>query len=71
LSELREILENCEMNSIERVVPSIFKRIAKCINCDHLQIRDKALCFFDSDSLMNFLKHFRLCAFPILVPVII
>ena len=71
LSELLDILEVCcDMGKLEPLVPSIFKRIVRCIASPHLQVADRTMCFFENEFFLNILKHFKSVAFPILVPVI-
>ena len=71
LSELNEILEFCDLNSIEVLIPSIFKRIVKCMSGPHLQISDKAMLFFENEHFLNLIKTFRSITFPLLVPIIV
>lgn len=71
LSELVDILEvSCDMNQLERLAPKIFKRLVKCIASPHLQVSDRAMCFFENDFFLNIIKYFKHISFPILVPII-
>jgi serine/threonine-protein phosphatase 2A regulatory subunit B' len=36
----------------------------------HLQVADRAMCFFENDQFLNILKNFKKITFPMLVPVI-
>ena len=38
LTELQEVLEVCEVESVESLIPKLFKRIVKCIGGIHLQL---------------------------------
>lgn len=70
LTELQEVLEVCEVDKIEHLVPRLFKRIVKCIGGIHLQVADRAMCFFENDYFLNILKTYKDKTFPMLVPVI-
>ena len=70
LTELQEVLEVCEVDKIEHLVPRLFKRIVRCIGGIHLQVADRAMCFFENDYFLNILKTYKDKTFPMLVPVI-
>ena len=36
LTELQEVLEVCEVDKVEHLIPRLFKRIVKCIGGIHL-----------------------------------
>jgi serine/threonine-protein phosphatase 2A regulatory subunit B' len=71
LTELQEVLEVCEVNKIDHLVTRLFKRIAKCIGGIHLQVADRAMCFFENDYFLNILKTYKEKTFPMLVPTIV
>jgi serine/threonine-protein phosphatase 2A regulatory subunit B' len=71
LAELQEVLEVCEVDKIEHLVPRLFKRIVRCIGGIHLQVADRAMCFFENDYFLNILKSYKEKTFPMLVPVIV
>ena len=71
LTELQEVLEVCEVEKIDHLVNKLFKRIVKCIGGIHLQVADRAMCFFENDYFLNVLKHYKDKTFPMLVPVIV
>lgn len=71
LTELQEVLEVCEVDKIEPLVPRLFKRIVKCIGGIHLQVADRAMCFFENDYFLNILKTYKAKTFPMLVPIIV
>ena len=71
LTELQEVLEVCEVDKIEKLIPRLFKRIVKCIGGIHLQVADRAMCFFENDYFLNILKTYKDRTFPMLVPVIV
>lgn len=70
LTELQEVLEVCEVDKIEHLVARLFKRIVKCIGGIHLQVADRAMCFFENDYFLNILRTYREKTFPMLVPTI-
>eukprot|EP00826_Nyctotherus_ovalis_P001859 TRINITY_DN1033_c0_g2_i18.p1 TRINITY_DN1033_c0_g2~~TRINITY_DN1033_c0_g2_i18.p1 ORF type:complete len:424 (+),score=124.62 TRINITY_DN1033_c0_g2_i18:108-1379(+) len=71
LTELQEILEVCEVSKIEALVPKLFKRIVKCISGSHLQIADRAMCFFENDFFLNILKSYKEVTFPMIIPTVV
>lgn len=71
LTELQEILEVCDVAKIESQVPKLFKRIVSCISGSHLQIADRAMCFFENDFFINILKQYKEITFPMIVPTIV
>ena len=71
LTELQEVLEVCEVDKIDALVGKLFKRIVKCIGGIHLQVADRAMCFFENDYFLNVLKNYKEKTFPMLVPVIV
>lgn len=71
LTELQEVLEVCEVDKVEHLIPQLFKRIVRCIGGIHLQVADRAMCFFENDYFLNILKTYKDKTFPMLVPVIV
>ncbi|CAD8146100.1 unnamed protein product [Paramecium pentaurelia] len=70
LNELLEVLEVCEISKLEPLIPKLFKRLIKCIAGPHLQVADRAMCFFENDYFLTILKSYKPFTFPLLVPVI-
>lgn len=70
LTELLEVLEVCEITKLEHLVSKLFKRLIKCIAGPHLQVADRAMCFFENDYFLTILKNYKNFTFPLLVPVI-
>jgi serine/threonine-protein phosphatase 2A regulatory subunit B' len=71
LTELQEVLEVCEVDKVEHLINKLFKRIVKCIGGIHLQVADRAMCFFENDYFLNILKTYKDKTFPMLVPIIV
>jgi serine/threonine-protein phosphatase 2A regulatory subunit B' len=71
LTELQEVLEVCEVDKVDSLIPKLFKRIVKCIGGIHLQVADRAMCFFENDYFLNILKTYKDKTFPMLVPIIV
>mmetsp|Transcript_2968 Transcript_2968/g.2556 ORF Transcript_2968/g.2556 Transcript_2968/m.2556 type:complete len:207 (+) Transcript_2968:877-1497(+) len=70
LTELLEVLEVCDIVKLEPLIPKLFKKLVKCIAGSHLQVADRAMCFFENDYFLAILKTYRNQTFPLLVPVI-
>ena len=71
LAELQDVFEVCEVDKIEQLVLKLFMRIVICIGGIHLQVADRAMCFFENDYFLNILKTYKDKTFPMLVPVIV
>lgn len=71
LQELLEVLDVCDISKLEPYVDKLFKRLIKSIASPHLQVSDRAMCFFENDFFLSILRHYKAKTFPILVPVII
>ena len=71
LTELQEVLEVCEVDKVDHLINKLFKRIVKCIGGIHLQVADRAMCFFENDYFLNILKTYKEKTFPMLVPIIV
>jgi serine/threonine-protein phosphatase 2A regulatory subunit B' len=71
LTELQEVLEVCEVEKIEHLIPRLFRRIVRCIGGTHLQVADRAMCFFENDYFLTILKAYKDQTFPMLVPTIV
>jgi len=70
LQELPEVLEFCDVEKIKPLIPKLFKRIVKCISGSHLQVADRAMCLFESESFIQIIKTYKQTTFAMLVPVI-
>jgi serine/threonine-protein phosphatase 2A regulatory subunit B' len=71
LQELLEVLDVCDISKLEPFIEKLFKRLIKSIASPHLQVSDRAMCFFENDFFLSILKHYKSKTFPILVPVIV
>jgi len=72
LQELPEILEFIDpIEKLKPLVTKLFKRIVRCISGFHLQVADRAMCLFESESFIQIIKYYKVITFNILVPVIV
>lgn len=71
LTELQEVLEIVDDDKISDLIVPLFRRIVRCIGGTHLQVADRAMCFFENDYFLNKLKAYKEKTFPMLVPVIV
>jgi len=71
LTELQEVLEVCEVEKLDHMIPRLFRRIVRCIGGTHLQVADRAMCFFENDYFLTILKAYKEKTFPMLVPTIV
>ena len=58
------------MQKLEPYIPKLFKRLIRCIAGSHLQVADRAMCFFENDYFLQILRAYKSIIFPMLVPVI-
>ena len=70
LVELLEVIEFADHDLLKNVVPKLFKRITKCISCEHLKTCDNTMVFFENRYFVSLLKQYKEVAFPIIAPVI-
>ena len=71
LQELPEVLEFCEADKLKPLVTKLFKRIVRCIAGSHLQVADRAMCLFESESFIQIIKQYKTLTFNMLVPIIV
>jgi serine/threonine-protein phosphatase 2A regulatory subunit B' len=71
LTELQEVLEIVDEDKIGDLIVPLFRRIVKCIGGTHLQVADRAMCFFENDYFLAKLRAYKDVTFPMLVPVIV
>lgn len=71
LTELQEVLEIVDDDKIKELIVPLFRRIVRCIGGTHLQVADRAMCFFENDYFLAKLKAYKEITFPMLVPVIV
>ncbi|TNV79827.1 hypothetical protein FGO68_gene1779 [Halteria grandinella] len=67
---LKEVLEVCEVDKIEHLVPPLFKQIAKCISGSHLMTADRAMCLFEEDHVLHLLLTYKDLVYPFFVPLV-
>ena len=70
LQELPEVFEFCDVEKIQPLIVKLFKRIIKCISGRHLQVADRAMCLFESESFISIIKQYKTITFNMLVPVV-
>lgn len=71
LTELQEVLEIVDDDKVGDLIVPLFRRIVRCIGGTHLQVADRAMCFFENDYFLSKLKTYKEVTFPMLVPVIV
>lgn len=65
------MLEIVDDDKIGDLIVPLFRRIVRCIGGTHLQVADRAMCFFENDYFLAKLKSYKEITFPMLVPVIV
>ena len=70
LQELPEVFEFCDVEKIQPLVNKLFKRVIRCISGSHLQVADRAMCLFESESFISIIKQYKTISFNILVPTV-
>lgn len=70
LQELPEVFEFCDVEKIQPLVGKLFKRVIRCISGSHLQVADRAMCLFESESFISIIKQYKSITFNMLVPVV-
>ena len=70
LQELPEVFEFCDVEKIQPLIGKLFKRVIRCISGSHLQVADRAMCLFESESYISIIKQYKSITFNMLVPVV-
>ena len=70
LQELPEVFEFCDVEKINPLVNKLFKRVIRCISGSHLQVADRAMCLFESESFISIIKQYKTISFSMLVPTV-
>jgi serine/threonine-protein phosphatase 2A regulatory subunit B' len=70
LAELLEVMDVCDITKLDPHIDILFTRLIKCIASPHLQVSDRAMCFFENDFFLSIIKQYKSKIFPIMVPVI-
>ena len=70
LQELPEVFEFCDVEKIQPIIGKLFKRVIRCISGSHLQVADRAMCLFESESFISIIKQYKTVTFNMLVPVV-
>ena len=65
-----EVFEFCDVEKIQPLVGKLFKRVIRCISGSHLQVADRAMCLFESESFISIIKQYKTVTFNMLVPVV-
>lgn len=63
-------MDVCDMVKLEPHIENLFVRLVKCIASPHLQVSDRAMCFFENDFFLSILRSYKTKIFPIMVPII-
>lgn len=70
LQELPDVFEFCDVEKIQPIIGKLFKRVIRCISGSHLQVADRAMCLFESESFISIIKQYKTVTFNMLVPVV-
>ena len=70
LQELPEVFEFCDIEKIQPLVNKLFKRVIRCISGSHLQVADRAMRLFESESFISIIKQYKTISFNIIVPTV-
>ena len=70
LQELPEVFEFCDAEKLQPLVVKLFKRVIRCISGNHLQVADRAMCLFESESFISIIKQYKSITFNMLVPTV-
>ena len=71
LAELIEVFDYSDVDKLERLIGKLFRRIARCISGNHLQVADRAMCLFENDHMIQIIQHYKKITYGILVPAIL
>jgi len=66
VNELEELLEMIDPDDFDQLVTDVFKQIAKCIQSPHFQVAERALFFWNNESVVNLMVACRNDVVPLL-----
>eukprot|EP01024_Parvocaulis_polyphysoides_P041387 TRINITY_DN3794_c0_g2_i2.p1 TRINITY_DN3794_c0_g2~~TRINITY_DN3794_c0_g2_i2.p1 ORF type:complete len:526 (+),score=74.43 TRINITY_DN3794_c0_g2_i2:553-2130(+) len=70
LSELEEILELTQPQEFVRILDTLFKQVAKCINSSHFQVAERALFLWNNEYIVSLIAQNRVEVLPIILPAL-
>ena len=65
-----EVFEFYDPEKIQPLVNKLFRRVIRCISGSHLQVADRAMCLFESESFISIIKQYKTISFNMLVPCV-
>jgi serine/threonine-protein phosphatase 2A regulatory subunit B' len=66
LGEIEEILDAIEASQFQKVMETLFKKIAKCVSSPHFQVAERALYFWNNEYIMSLIDENSSTILPIM-----
>lgn len=66
LGEIEEILDAIESTQFQKIMESLFKKIAKCVSSPHFQVAERALYFWNNEYIMSLIDENSNVILPIM-----
>merc|ERR1712168_889079 len=66
LGEIEEILDAIESSQFQKIMESLFKKIAKCVSSPHFQVAERALYFWNNEYIMSLIDENSNVILPIM-----
>ncbi|XWS63799.1 hypothetical protein CRYUN_Cryun06bG0133100 [Craigia yunnanensis] len=70
LNELEEVLEATQPPEFQRCMVPLFHQIARCLNCLHFQVAERAFSLWNNDHIENLIIQNRKVILPIIFPAL-
>ncbi|EER17453.1 Serine/threonine protein phosphatase 2A 57 kDa regulatory subunit B' alpha isoform, putative, partial [Perkinsus marinus ATCC 50983] len=67
LTVMEEVLELTQTPELEVIKLALFKRLSKCLVSSHFQVAERALFYWNNDSIVRIINDNRRIVFPIIV----
>merc|ERR1719428_2375683 len=67
LNELEETLELTQPSEFHRMQEVLFRRLALCITCQHFQVAERTLFYWNNDYIVKLINQNRLELFPMVI----
>lgn len=70
LSEIEEILDIIESNEFQKIMVSLFRQIARCIQSDQFQVAERVLYFWNNEYILSLINDNVQTILPIVFPAL-
>jgi serine/threonine-protein phosphatase 2A regulatory subunit B' len=69
LDEIVEVIEFCDIDSLKKVTPRLFRRVATCLS-NQFQVAIKAFGLFEDEKFIKIVQRYKQYSFETFVPIV-